>query len=187
MSVTSAKTGSTSLSLALENNFMEPIASTLVGAGGVNKITFSDIPQGYKHLQIRGIMRCSVASDNIVMRFNGDSSTNYTWHVLRGFGSSSAGANTVSTTGGELGWTTYSGQTASAFAAIVIDIFDYTNINKTKTFRSFSGGDVNAAGALVTLGSGFWNVRNAVNTIDIIMGSGNFDQHSRLSLYGLKG
>ncbi len=52
MSITSAKTGSTSLSLALENNFMEPIASTLVGAGGVSTVTFNDIPQTYKHLQV---------------------------------------------------------------------------------------------------------------------------------------
>ena len=187
MSITSAKTGATGISLALENNFMEPIASTLVGAGGVNRITFSDIPQGYKHLQIRGIMRCSVASDNIVMRFNGDSGANYTWHVLRGSGSAASGANTVSTTGAELGWTTYSGQTASAFAGIIVDVVDYANTNKNTTLRSFSGGDINASGGYITFSSAFWNNRDAVNTIDIIMGSGNFDQYSRLSLYGFKG
>ena len=61
MSITSAKTGSTSLSLALENNFMEPIASTLVGAGGVSTVTFNDIPQTYKHLQIRRTSNCDIS------------------------------------------------------------------------------------------------------------------------------
>ena len=64
MSITSAKTGSTSLSLALENNFMEPIASTLVGSGGVSTVTFNDIPQTYKHLQIRCISRPNEAGSS---------------------------------------------------------------------------------------------------------------------------
>ena len=53
MSITSAKSGATGISLALDNNFMEPIASTLVGSGGSSVITFNDIPQTYKHLQLR--------------------------------------------------------------------------------------------------------------------------------------
>lgn len=186
MSITSAKSGATGISLALDNNFMEPIATVLVGSGGVNNITFSDIPQGYKHLQVRGIMRCSVASDNILIRFNGDTAANYAWHVLRGSGSAASAAGVANASSGELGWTTYSGQTASAFAGIVIDILDYANSNKNKTVRSLSGGDVNGGG-YITFGSSLWNSTTAINTINIVMGSGNFDQYSRLSLYGIKG
>mgnify|MGYP000739741444 CR=1 FL=1 len=50
MSISSAKSGGTGISLALDNNFMEPIASS---TGGSSTIVFNDIPQGYKHLQIR--------------------------------------------------------------------------------------------------------------------------------------
>jgi hypothetical protein len=35
------------------------IASYTTGAGGINTITFSSIPQTYTHLQIRGIARNS--------------------------------------------------------------------------------------------------------------------------------
>ena len=74
MSITSVKTGTTGLSLALDNNYMEPIATTVVGSGGVNQITFNDIPQGYKHLQIRIIGRTttSLTDDNIYIQFNSD-------------------------------------------------------------------------------------------------------------------
>jgi len=66
MSITSAKTGATGISLALENNFMEPIASTLVGASGSAIIEFNDIPQTYKHLQIRLIGRTNRSTAAIV-------------------------------------------------------------------------------------------------------------------------
>ena len=186
MPITSMKDGSTGISVALNNNYMEPIATTLVGSGGSSTIIFNDIPQTYKHLQIRGIMRCSAASDNILIRFNSDIAANYAWHVLRGNGTAASAAAVANASSGELGWTTYSGQTTSAFAGAVIDILDYTNTIKYKTVRSLSGGDVNGAGT-ITLGSSLWQNTNSVNSITIVMGSGNFEQYSRLSLYGIKG
>ena len=94
MSITSVKTGTTGLSLALDNNYMEPIATTVVGSGGVNQITFNDIPQGYKHLQIRGISRNTggSVSYSIYLSFNGTSS-GYSWHWVKGDG------DTASTSG----------------------------------------------------------------------------------------
>ena len=52
MSITSVKSGSGGISLALDNNYMEPIATMVVSATSVNSITFNDIPQIYKHLQL---------------------------------------------------------------------------------------------------------------------------------------
>ena len=64
MSITSVKSGATGISLALDNNFMEPIATTLVGSTTVNVVTFNDIPQTYKHLQIRAISRRTGSSSS---------------------------------------------------------------------------------------------------------------------------
>ena len=77
MSITSLKTGTTGLSAALDNNYMEPIATTVVGSGGVASIAFNDIPQIYKHLQIRGIGRTAnaVTDENIVLQFNFDNAS----------------------------------------------------------------------------------------------------------------
>ena len=167
-------------------NSFESIATVTVGAGGSSSVSFSSIPSTYKALQIRGIMRCSAVSDNILIRFNSDTGSNYAWHVLRGSGSAASAAASTSTTSGELGWTAYSGQTANAFGAMVVDILDYANTSKNKTVRSLSGADVNGTGGYMTFGSSLWNSTSAVNAITLVMGSGNFDQYSSIALYGVK-
>lgn len=186
MSVTSAKTGSTSLSLALENNFMEPIASTLVGAGNTSAIIFNDIPQTYKHLQIRYTNRNVAASDATLLNFNGDvTGTNYAKHQLRGSGSAVTAvgqANIVP----ELPTSPYLGITASVYNGVILDILDYSNTNKNKTLRSLGGYDANGSG-YIWLTSGLWQNTNAIISIKIYAESGDIAQHSRFSLYGIKG
>jgi len=187
MSITSAKTGSTSLSLALENNFMEPIASTLVGAGGANAVIFNDIPQTYKHLQVR--LTCALASAvydaDIVMQFNGDYANSYSKHRIYGSGSS-VGVDYS----GTLNYMQIarSGGAASVFGAAIIDILDYTNTNKTKVVRSFFGQDSNGSGYMM-ISSGLWNNTSPVTAIRINEANftGSFAQHTRISLYGMKG
>ena len=68
----------------------ESIATTTVGSGGTGTITFSDIPQTYKHLQIRAFgqsNRASVSFDGAKMKINGDATSNYSNHGLTGTGS----------------------------------------------------------------------------------------------------
>ena len=164
----------------------DSIATTTVSSP-VSSITFSSIPATYTHLQIRGIARNSAAANDILLRFNSDSGSNYAWHVLRGDGSSATAAAVATTTGIELGVIVYSGQTASVFANFVIDVLDYANTNKYKTLRVLNGADVNGTG-YVTFGSGFWQSSTAVSTITLTLGgSGDFTQYSSLALYGIKG
>jgi hypothetical protein len=186
MSISSLRTGAIGISAALDNNYMEPIASTLVGAGGVNQITFNDIPQTYKHLQIR-LMATTASSGqhNCEVRVNGDIGSNYSTHQMQGNGSSPLAAGQVSTNR-----FTFAGimnpTTGFPFAA-VIDFVDYSNTNKFKTMRSINGSDNNAADtqARVGLGSGLWMSTNAITTISLI--GGDYGQYTRASLYGIKG
>jgi hypothetical protein len=186
MSVTSAKTGSTSLSLALENNFMEPIASTLVGAGGANAVIFNDIPQTYKHLQVRltCALTAAVYDADIVMQFNGDYANSYSKHRIYGSGSS-VGVDSGTPNFMQIA---RSGGAASVFGAAIIDILDYTNTNKTKVVRSFFGQDSNGSGYMM-ISSGLWNNTSPVTSIRINEPNftGSFAQHTRISLYGMKG
>ena len=77
MSITSLKTGGTGLSLALDNNYMEPIATTLLSSTS-NAVVFNDIPQTYKHLQIRTSVAANNSSSSIKVILNSDTlSTNY--------------------------------------------------------------------------------------------------------------
>ena len=194
MSVTSAKTGSTSLSLALENNFMEPIASTLVGAGGTNSIIFNDIPQTYKNLQIRLMSRNNRAStaDTLGIQFNGDNSiNNYVWqHYMYGNNGSAgaAGYGTGVNASIYLGECPSATASASIFAVSVADILDYASTSKNKTLRSFNGKEANvSAQGFVSLSSGLWLSTTPISSIKIFSNNGNFVQYSRFSLYGIKG
>lgn len=189
MSVTSAKTGSTSLSLALENNFMEPIASTLVGAGGVSTVTFDDIPQTYKHLQLRITGRNTRVSGynagNFWCYFNKDFSTNYVYHILYGDGTtiySFAGLASTGTTVARIA----DNSVANVVGVSIVDILDYTNINKNKAVRTITGLDNNSIGEL-NIFSSVWLNTSAITSITIDTPSFNIMQHSRLSLYGIKG
>jgi hypothetical protein len=189
MSITSVKSGATGISLALDNNFMEPIATTLVGSTTVNVVTFNDIPQTYKHLQIRAISRRTGSSSSGAtdwLRFNGDAGSNYSWHYLQGTGSTAqSGASTSQTRAYSIPQPE-GGATASAFGGIVIDILDYTNISKYKTIRSLGGYDLNGDGK-VQLNSSVWLNTDAVVQITLGTDSNNFAQYSRFSLYGIKG
>ena len=193
MSITSAKSGGTGISLALDNNYMEPIATTVVGSGGVNQITFNDIPQGYKHLQIRGIMRVSsgtAGTDDLRMQFNSDTSTNYAYHALYGTGSS-AGANALTTASITIAGRANiprNGISANIFGVTITDILDYANTNKYKTVRNLSGLDDNSTNGVVSLSSGLWQSTTAISSIKLFDESGyDFSQYSRFSLYGIKG
>ncbi len=190
MSITSAKTGSTSLSLALENNFMEPIASTLVGAGGVSTVTFNDIPQTYKHLQVRILsrdVRSGVSVNSVFTYLNNDIGANYAYHGLYGTGSAAAATSAASMNYGVLHQEASGSAAANVFAAGIIDILDYSNTNKYTTMRGLSGYDDNSTGR-VALWSSLWMNTSSVTSIMFTNSTSvNFSQYSRFSLYGIKG
>jgi hypothetical protein len=168
-----------------------------VPSGGVATITFAGIPNTYKHLQIRAIGQSSRATfgfDDVILRFNGDTGTNYARHYLGGDGSSAyaGAANTPSTyiyTDSIIGSSTAG---ASFFGGFVMDIFDYTSTLKNKTVRTLGGIDLNGTvggqGGRITLNSGLWFATpSAINSLILSTASGtNFSQHSQFTLYGVR-
>jgi hypothetical protein len=187
MSISSLRTGAIGISAALDNNYMEPIASTLVGAGGVNTVIFNDIPQTYKHLQIRYTARDErtggAYNSPVWGYFNGDYSANYYRHNLLGTGSSASAEASANNFISIMSTADY---TSGIFGAGIIDILDYTNPNKNKVSRSLSGMDGNGAG-YVFLFSMLWMNTTPITSIKLSSFVGNFQQHSRFSLYGIKG
>ena len=120
--------------LVLESTAFESIATTTVGAGGVGTVTFSSIPDTFKHLQIRAIVRTNRTStyDSAYIYFNSDTTrTNYTLHGLRGDGSSASsyGYASASATGIQMGAIGNS-PAAGIFSPNIIDVLDYSNTNK---------------------------------------------------------
>jgi len=173
-------------------NHLVHIQTVTVGAGGASSIEFTNIPQGYKHLQVRGVVRSTrvtVASAFGVRLGNGpiDTGSNYTYHGLVGDGATaSAFAGTAQTTS----TSTYApgaNQLASTFAAFVIDVLDYADTGKNTTVRASGGADLNGSGQY-RLSSGLWLSTAAVTVLALIdQNAANFAQHSTASLYGVVG
>lgn len=160
------------------------LASTTVGSGGVASITFSGIPQIYKHLQIRGTTPFQGFVNGVYARVNGDSGTNYTFHQVYGTGTAAGSNNALNQT-----WANISVSSgASNYNAVsVTDILDYTNTNKNKTFRTLTGYDSNGGGA-ITLRSALWNSTAAITSLTILFdNSKDFVQNTSFALYGIQG
>ncbi|NCU72421.1 MAG: hypothetical protein EBY66_05360 [Candidatus Fonsibacter lacus] len=74
---------------------------------------------------------------------------------------------------------------ASVFGTTVVDILDYANTNKYKTFRSLMGIDNNGSGS-IRLRSGLWMSTSAITAIKMTPStSGSFQQYSSFALYGI--
>jgi hypothetical protein len=77
--------------------------------------------------------------------------------------------------------------TANAFGVSVVDILDYADTNKFKTFRSLAGQDQNNTSGRIALVSGLYRSTSAITTLDLNLESGLWGQYSSIALYGIKG
>jgi hypothetical protein len=166
----------------------ESIATTTLTSNQTT-ITFTSIPSGYKHLQIRSIAKTDRADtdDVILMQFNSDTAANYSSHILRGNGSVAIAGGTANASNIALGYaaTGNSGAT-NMFAASVVDILDYGDTNKYKTTRTLNGMDLNGSG-WIYLQSGNWRSTSAITSITLNRQYGsNFTQYTQFALYGIK-
>lgn len=162
---------------------MEPISAITLSAAQ-SSIEFNTIPGTYSHLQIRGIYSGSIAERSLMLRFNSDAGTNYSWHEIGGNGTAVSPSSGTNATVMYVG---YAGNTTNNLypSPVIIDILDYAHTNKYKTIRSLQGNDINGSGWAI-LDSGNWRSTSAVTSIVLLLNSGNFQQYSSFTLYGIK-
>ena len=192
--VTTFTGGSGSISLSpapVTTGDYESIATVLVGSAGTSSITFSNIPQTYKHLQIRFNYSANANNDNTHIRFNGDTSASYSWHEMYGSSSESPGSVLSSSYGGTLVTTAkfgYAGSTSAGFTGVgTSDILDYTNTNKIKVARHLVGTHTNGSASYIIFRSVAWHNTGAITSITIYFPPGLITQHSHFALYGIRG
>ena len=164
----------------------DSIATTTVGAGGATDITFSSIPSGYTHLQIRGISRTGSVAE-FWIRLNNDTGNNYAYHTLRGNGSQALAGAVTSTSRIAALTEVGSATVANTFSPIIIDILDYANSSKNKTIKILTGTEQNNTTDEIGLSSGLWINTSAITSITLFNAGGNsFTQFSQFALYGIK-
>lgn len=164
------------------------ISTTILGSSTDN-ITFSSIPQTFKHLQIRMTARMDIASGagarNLGIRINGNTGNVYSWHFLNGDGGSVTSGGFASFNHIRFDQCLPSdSQAAGIYGPGVIDIADYASTSKNKTLRGLIGQPV--SGFKIGLKSGLYQSTSAVSSIvlyDQEYATG-FKAGSRFSLYG---
>jgi hypothetical protein len=155
------------------------IATQTLGSSAAT-VTFSSIPQTYTNLVL--IIDGTSANDsNGGIRFNGDTTSNYSWTRLQGNGSTATSARASNDT--SIQSFTVGTSTGGAGAA-VIQIFNYTNTTTFKTIITRHG----AASVIVRAIVGLWRkTPEAITSITIITDNANFATGSTFTLYGIKG
>jgi hypothetical protein len=186
-------TASSNMSIKLTDFYQ--IATTTLGSA-TSTVTFSSIPADYTHLQIRASYQTSRVTyplDKIFIRFNSDTASNYSTHVVQGDGASasSSAENTTSLTDRDTSSTT-AASGGLVFGTLIMDILDYTNTNKYKTTRTLIGFDTNGTvsgyGGRAGLLSGNWRSTSAITSITFTVdNAANYSANSKFSLYGIKG
>jgi hypothetical protein len=166
------------------------IATTTVGAGGTSTISFTGIPQVYKHLQLRCFGRTTGFFDNDagLITFNSDSGANYAAHNFRGNGGIAASGAGTSLNYGVLQRFAGADTISNVFGVVIVDILDYTDTNKYKTFKDLGGHDNNGTGVVYS-SSSLWMSTSAITSMTIAAPSqgGVWAQYSSFALYGIQG
>ena len=166
----------------------DSIQTIVVGSGGASSVTFSGIPQSYQHLQVRVFARSTASAvtlQSLSISINGDTTSgNYYFHRLQGNGtavSSDAYAGER-----EIMQLPAANALASVFSSGVIDILDYTSLNKNKTVRSLNGKDFNgnSSGLIVLQSELYMATPTAITSLTF---SATLAQYSHFALYGIKG
>jgi hypothetical protein len=151
-------------------------------------VTFTSIPQTYKHLELRVFLSSTSATDvQSYVTLNGDSSANnYTRNIFAATETAVQGNSTDF--GSYTGWTSmYMSKDSTTYPSVGIHFFnEYANTNKKKIMQSFYGNESNASGIFAKTSSQ-WNQYTAISTIKFAASSGTFAAGSVLALYGLRG
>jgi hypothetical protein len=150
----------------------------------VSSVTFSSINQGYTDLVIVGNVGGSTAGSSYYFQFNGDTTSNYSFTYLTGSGASAFSGRASGSTNGAMGY--YSALNTSLESVNIMQIMNYSNATTFKTVLSranrASAGTDPGAEASVSL----WRkTPEAITSIKLFPGAGNFIVGSTFSLYGI--
>lgn len=153
----------------------EPIATTTLGSAQ-SSVTFSSISGSYTDLVLIGNGFTS-ADENIRIRFNGDTGTNYSNTLLYGTGSSALSARNTSSTSLIL-----ASLSSTATSNFITHIMNYSNTTTNKTVIQRGSNP----STIVRADVGLWRSTAAINSITLLVASGNILTDTTFTLYGIK-
>ena len=163
---------------------MIPISTVTVGSGGASSIDFVNIPQIYTDLVIKTSSKSNRGTgDYIVLRFNGDSGSNYKARYIQGDGTNASSTANDPYTYIHLVTTEVA---TNVFISGDVTIPNYGGSNQ-KSVSIDAVAENNATTARDFLVAGLWTGTSPINSITILplYGTG-FTQYSSATLYGIR-
>ena len=139
----------------------EPIATTTLGSAA-SSITFSSISSAYTDLRLV-VVTPSLGGDDVGIRINSDSGSNYSSTYLGGQGSVASSGRETSVTFIRLNAPI--GPSYGQVALSTVDLFSYAG-STNKTVLATGSGDNNGSG-LVSRTVGLWRNTSAITSITI--------------------
>lgn len=158
----------------------EPIATTTLGSAAAS-ITFSSIAASWTDLRIIFTGSASSANNNVNMRFNSDTGSNYSLTEMNGNGSTASSYRATSQTSITAN---AMGNSTTIPCTLTADIFSYAG-STFKTILVASAADMNGSGYVERV-VGLWRSTSAINTVLLYPYSGYFNAGTTATLYGIK-
>jgi hypothetical protein len=157
----------------------EPIATTTL-SGSTSSVTLSSIPSTYTDLIVEFVF--GVASgDDILLRFNGDSGSNYSSTRLVGNGTAAASTRTTSSSG--ILPRTPANQSTAITTSWRVNVMNYANTTTNKTTIA----RYDFADGFTETDVGLWRNTAAITSLAIFTANNfNFSSGSIITLYGIK-
>ncbi len=160
----------------------EPIATTTLSSNSAT-VTFSSIPGTYTDLILTGLLTMTTA-ESPQIRFNGDTTTNYSRTEIYGTGAITVSNRSSNQTRFPIGFAS-AGGSATVPGFIKLHIFSYAG-STNKTVLSEAANDQNGSGDVTRL-VGLWRNTAAITSLELNLGTGNFYKTgSTFTLYGIK-
>lgn len=159
--------------------------------GSVTSITFSSIPNYFRHLFLECQLRTDAAAelDNALLRFNADSAGNYDRQLVQANDATLTSAAAIAQTSISMIGTEAANSRASNFAPGLVFIPFYKETNAEKWLIAFSGiaGNASAVGDVYALYRiGRWRSTVAITSLTLLPVTGtNFVTGSKVNLYGI--
>ncbi len=167
----------------------ELIEDKYLSSGDAASFDFTSILATYRHLKIEFDARsdrAAINTDAAKIKFNNDGGNNYVGLIQWG-----AGQTEQATAGAPTAFTFVTAATSPAnwFGNSEITIFDYTNVNKYKSWqaRGIQAATNSAGNFFMYDAMGLYLSATAISQITLYPNLGTvFKQYSRATLYGLK-
>lgn len=170
----------------MANTYTLIASNTLTSSAA--SVTFSSIPGTYTDLVLKASVRTDVVNpfDQLYIRFNSDSGSNYSYTALRGIPTSVTSFRGTSQAQIRGGYTDASQATSNTFSSNEVYIPSYTSTTN-KPVSVYGAQEDNVTGAYLEVNANLWQSSSAITSIVITtQNAANFVSGSSFWLYGIK-